>query len=193
MMRRASRDAGPSSFGWGVDGMMIVRESVVGRSNYFPCKRILCRNGTGGNAAMNSAKPTTRRKRGVVGVILRADRLLIIRRSLTVTAPGKLCLPGGGIERGESEPQALVREMQEELAIDVAPIRLCWRSVTPWGTNLAWWLARLDHTAEPVANPDEVAEVHWLSREEIRVTKGILPSLPPFVDAWELGEVDLDH
>lgn len=142
---------------------------------------------------MNSVKPTTRRKRGVVGVILREDRLLIIRRSLTVTAPGKLCLPGGGIEQGESESEALVREMQEELAIDVTPIRLCWRSVTPWGTNLAWWFAGLDQSAVPVANPDEVAEVHWMTRSEIRIASGILPSLPPFVVAWEKGELDFSQ
>ncbi len=171
MIRRASSDAGPSSIRWGVAGMTLVRESV----------------------AMNSVKPTTRRKRGVVGVILREDRLLIIRRSMTVTAPGKLCLPGGGIEQGESESEALVREMQEELAIDVEPIRLCWRSVTPWGTNLAWWLADLDRQVDPVPNPDEVAEVHWLNSGDIRMTNGILPSLPPFMDAWESGKVDLSH
>jgi 8-oxo-dGTP pyrophosphatase MutT (NUDIX family) len=142
---------------------------------------------------MNTAKPNTRRKRGVVGVILREDRLLIIRRSLIVTAPGKLCLPGGGIELGESESTALVREMQEELAIEVEPVRLCWRSVTPWGTNLAWWLARLSFEAVPVANPREVAEVHWMSRDDVRNTRDILPSLPPFIDAWETGQVDLNH
>ena len=141
---------------------------------------------------MNDSKPTTRRKRGVVGVIFRSERLLIIRRSLTVAAPGKLCLPGGGIELGESESVALVREMQEELAIDVKPIRLCWRSVTPWGTNLAWWLAHLDPQVTPIANPDEVAEVHWMSRDEIRTARDMLPSLPIFVDAWERGEVDLN-
>lgn len=139
-----------------------------------------------------NAKPTTRRKRGVVGVIFREQRLLIIRRSLTVNAPGKLCLPGGGIEAGESEEEALVREMQEELAIDVDPVRLCWRSVTPWGTNLAWWLAHLDDAVTPIANPEEVAEVHWMSRSEIRTSDGMLPSLPVFVDAWERGEVKLD-
>ena len=124
-------------------------------------------------------------------MIFRDERLLIIRRSMTVAAPGKLCLPGGGIELGESESEALVREMQEELAIDVDPIRLCWRSVTPWGTNLAWWLATLDHHITPVANPEEVAEVHWMTRNEIRTAKGMLPSLPTFVDAWERGDVDL--
>jgi 8-oxo-dGTP diphosphatase len=141
---------------------------------------------------MNSPKPTTRRKRGVVGVIFRQQRLLIIRRSLTVTAPGKLCLPGGAIEAGETEAEALVREMQEELAIDVEPVRLCWRSVTPCGTNLAWWLARLDETVTPVANPAEVAEIHWMSRSQIRNAKEMLPSLPTFVDAWQRGEVDLE-
>jgi (d)CTP diphosphatase len=141
---------------------------------------------------MNSPKPTTRRKRGVVGVIFRQQRLLIIRRSLTVTAPGKLCLPGGAIETGETEAEALVREMQEELAIDVDPVRLCWRSVTPWGTNLAWWLARLDETVTPVANPGEVAEIHWMSRSQIRTANEMLPSLPTFVDAWERGEVQLE-
>ncbi|MEM9644887.1 MAG: NUDIX domain-containing protein [Planctomycetota bacterium] len=127
----------------------------------------------------------------MVGVIFRHDRMLIIRRSLTVTAPGKLCLPGGGIEQGESEDEALVREMQEELAIDVNPKGLCWRSVTPWGTNLAWWLAELDESVEPVPNPDEVAEFFWMTRGEIEVAPDMLPSLPTFLDALTEGEVDL--
>lgn len=142
---------------------------------------------------MNSphVKPSTRRKRGVVGVIFREARLLIIRRALTVTAPGKLCLPGGAIESGETEQQALVREMQEELAIGVTPMELCYRSVTAWGTNLAWWHADLEHTQSPTANPDEVAEVFWMSRDEVRNAKDMLPSLPPFLEAWEQGEIDL--
>jgi 8-oxo-dGTP pyrophosphatase MutT (NUDIX family) len=140
---------------------------------------------------MNAGKPATRRKRGVVGVIFRHGRLLIIRRSLTVTAPGLLCLPGGAIEAGETEDQALIREMQEELAIDVRPIRRCWRSVTPWGTNLAWWLADLSLDARPVPNPDEVAEVYWMHQDEICHSEDLLPSLPAFVHACRAGEVNL--
>ncbi|MEE2937283.1 MAG: NUDIX domain-containing protein [Planctomycetota bacterium] len=143
------------------------------------------------NRFMNHAKPSIRHRRGVVGVIFRDDCLLVIRRSMTVAAPGMLCLPGGGIELGESEPEALVREMQEELAIDVDPIQLCWRSVTAWGTNLAWWLAHLDDEVTPVANPAEVAEFHWMTVEQIRGADNMLPSLPAFMDAWGRGEVDL--
>lgn len=139
-----------------------------------------------------SIKPSTRRKRGVVGVIFRNERLLVIRRSMTVTAPGKLCLPGGGIEKGETESQALVREMQEELAIDVTARGLCYRSVTSWGTNLAWWHADLPEDQIPTANPAEVAEVFWMSRDEVRIASDLLPSLPPFLRAWESGEIQAD-
>jgi 8-oxo-dGTP pyrophosphatase MutT (NUDIX family) len=140
----------------------------------------------------SQTRPSTRRKRGVVGIILRQGKICIIRRSQTVTAPGLLCLPGGGIEAGETEEEALVREMQEELAIDVVALRRCWRSVTSWGTNLAWWLAELDPSQDPVPNPDEVAEVHWMTPDQIRQADGMLASLPAFMDAWENGEVDLD-
>lgn len=98
---------------------------------------------------MNSPKPFVKGKRGVVGVMMRGHKLLTIRRSQYVTAPGKLCLPGGTIEFGESEEQALVREMKEELAIEVTPVRCCWRSITPWGTKLAFWYAELDENAVP--------------------------------------------
>ena len=144
------------------------------------------------NRTMNQSKQTARRPHGVVGVIFRNQRLLIIRRSLSVLAPGKLCLPGGGIERGETEPIALVREMREELAIDVQPIRLCWRSTTPMGTKLAWWIAHLEPDVTPIANPDEVAEVHWMTKKEIRTADDMLPSLPSFLDAWDRGDVNLD-
>ena len=130
-------------------------------------------------------------KRGVIGVIGRDDKFLVIRRSKTVTAPLKLCLPGGTIEEGETEPQTLVREMQEELAIDVTPVRCCCRSRTPWGTLLAWWVAKLDHDVTPVANPDEVAEYFWMTLDEIDQVRGALPSLPEFFQSIRRGEIDV--
>ncbi len=143
----------------------------------------------------NSARPVAatriNRKRGVIGVIFRDDRLLIIRRSLTVNAPGKLCLPGGGIERGESEEEALVREMQEEISVDVEPVRLCHRSVTPWGTRLAWWVSVIHGGVEPVANPEEVAEIHWMTPGDIATARNVLPSLPEFIAQWRAGRIDL--
>ncbi|WP_044252623.1 NUDIX hydrolase [Rhodopirellula sp. SWK7] len=139
----------------------------------------------------SSSSRRRNRKRGVIGVMFRHDRLLIIRRSLTVNAPGKLCLPGGGIEAGESEEEALIREMQEEILVDVEPVRLCHRSVTPWGTQLAWWIANINDEAEPVANPEEVAEIHWMTPDDIAQASNVLPSLPEFLSQWRAGQIDL--
>ena len=80
-------------------------------------------------------------RRGVVVVVLRDERFLVIRRSQHVRAPGTHCFPGGHIEPGESESDAARRELLEELAVETTPLRLLWRSITPWNVELAWWLA----------------------------------------------------
>ena len=118
----------------------------------------------------NSLEPV---RYGVVAVVPRDGQLLVIRRSSTVLAPRAICFPGGGIEPGESEPQALIREIQEELAVDILPVRCLWRSVTAWRIALAWWLASLPPNASPVPNPAEVEAVHWLTPDEIRAHPGI--------------------
>ena len=82
--------------------------------------------------------------------------------------------------------------MQEELGINVNPQQRCYRSVTSWGTNLAWWHAEMPNDEIPSANPDEVADVFWMTREDVRIAADVLPSLPPFLIAWENGEIPLD-
>ncbi|HEX4129423.1 MAG TPA: NUDIX domain-containing protein [Pirellulales bacterium] len=129
-------------------------------------------------------------RQGVVAVIERDGRLLVIRRSAQVVAPGAFCFPGGGIEPGESEEAALVRELREELCVPVQPVRLLWRSTTPWGVRLAWWRAGLAPSAvlEPVAA--EVESVHWLTPAEIRSLDGLLESNHHFFAALERGEIE---
>src|SRR6185295_10143313 len=86
-------------------------------------------------------------RRGIVAIIVRDDRFLVIRRSVHVVAPRAYCFPGGHLEAAETEPQALVRELHEELGISVGPVRRVWQSETPWGVKLACWLADMESTA----------------------------------------------
>ena len=62
-------------------------------------------------------------RQGAVAVVVRDDRFLVIRRSANVVAPGAFCFPGGGIEAGETEERALVREFREELGATIVPVR----------------------------------------------------------------------
>lgn len=55
----------------------------------------------------------------VAGAIERDGRYLAARRTRPDWAAGKWEFPGGKVERGESDEQALVREIREELGVEI--------------------------------------------------------------------------
>lgn len=140
-------------------------------------------------AGTSQEKPS--RPAGVVAVVTRGEQFLIIRRSQHVRSPGKFCFPGGSIEPGESEADAVVREFREELNALVAPVRLIWRSVTITNVDLAWWLVSLADEASLTPNPLEVHSVHWFTAAEALQLPDLLPSNRDFYAAWERGTFQL--
>jgi 8-oxo-dGTP diphosphatase len=130
-------------------------------------------------------------RHGAVGVIWRNEKLLVIKRSMNISAPGRFCFPGGGIEQGESEEMALIREMQEEIHSPVSPVRCVWRNVTRWGVSLAWWLAEMSDEVQPLANPEEVESIHWLTPEEMVTLPNLLDSNREFLQLAINGEINI--
>ena len=124
-------------------------------------------------------------QQGVVAVVPRGNQLLVIRRSQFVRAPGAYCFPGGAVEEGETESEALCRELREELGCDVVPLERIWRSVTAWQVELSWWLAELSAGAVLLPNPAEVESVHWLTVEELRELPQLLSSNREFLERWQ--------
>ncbi len=131
-------------------------------------------------------------RRGAVAICPRNDGcLLVIRRAASVIAPLTYCFPGGGLELGESEPEALVREVWEELAVAIRPIHRVWQCRTAWNVELAWWLAQLLPDAEPIPNPAEVASIHWFTPAEMAAQPALLSSNREFLDLVLTGRISL--
>ncbi|MCL2349115.1 MAG: NUDIX domain-containing protein [Planctomycetaceae bacterium] len=121
---------------------------------------------------------------GVIAVVMRNGKLLVIRRSEHVIAPRTLCFPGGGIEPGETPEQALVREFREELGETIVPLRQIWESVTPWRVHLRWWFGKLVEPFQFVPNEKEVEAVQWLTVGELRSHPDLLASNIPFLEKF---------
>lgn len=142
-------------------------------------------------AQARDARPTSPSvRRGVVIVVSHASKLLVIRRSAHVVAPRRHCFPGGHIEPGESEEQAVAREFREELGGEVIPGERLWKSVSPRGVHLNWWTAELRDAALPLApNPQEVEEAFWCGLQEMADLPDLLDSNREFLLAVAAGEI----
>lgn len=69
---------------------------------------------------MSSPGPTKRQIEVVGAVIVQDGKVYCAQRGMSGLLPGMWEFPGGKIEHGESEPEALAREIHEELACSVA-------------------------------------------------------------------------
>jgi 8-oxo-dGTP diphosphatase len=130
-------------------------------------------------------------RRGAVAVVVRDGRMLVIRRARTVVAPLVYCFPGGGIEGDETEEEALIRELREEVALAIRPVRRLWHCVTAWKVELAWWLGEMEPGAVPVANPREVESIHWYTPEEMARLPDLLESNREFLELLARREIAL--
>ena len=115
----------------------------------------------------------------VVGALVRGDRVLLAHRSASKHAfPGTWDLPGGVVEDGESELEALRRELDEELGVTItagSTSHLCRVSARPAGEPVeldAWLVAGWSGTPANRA-PEEHDAIGWFG----------LADLPPLAHA----------
>lgn len=109
--------------------------------------------------------------RVVCGILIWDDRVLVGRRKLNnKTLPGKWEFPGGKVEDGETEWQAIKREFKEELDIEVYPFH---RLRT---------LKLNDIEFTPFTLKFESGKAKLNEHEEVR-----------FVDKTEFAKLDLTH
>jgi ADP-ribose pyrophosphatase YjhB (NUDIX family) len=96
-------------------------------------------------------------------------RLLLIRRGHDPGA-GLWSVPGGRVERGETDAEAVIREISEETGLLVRPGGLI-GSVERPGTDPGTVYAIRDYAAEVIggtlAAGDDADDARWVTREEL--------------------------
>jgi ADP-ribose pyrophosphatase YjhB (NUDIX family) len=115
----------------------------------------------------------TRPYLAVSAAVFRNGRVLIVRRARP-PARDVYTLPGGGVELGETLEQAVIREIQEETALTIAPVGLAGyrQAIARDGDGrierhfvilpfAARWV-----TGEIALN-EELAEARWLRPDEL--------------------------
>lgn len=119
---------------------------------------------------------------GVVAVVQRDGRFLMIQRAEGILAGGAWCFVGGAIEPGEPQHDAVVREFREEVGGSVRAIRKVWEVTRGEKLRLHWWLAQLLNE-EFALNPAEVQAMRWCTREEIAALPNVLDTNRAFLAA----------
>ncbi|MBT2269561.1 NUDIX hydrolase [Rhodococcus erythropolis] len=119
-----------------------------------------------------------RRSASVVIVVMRtadgAPVFPVTKRPSKMRAhPGQFALPGGSVDPGESSEQAAVRELSEELGVDVPESNIIGRLddyVTRSGFVIRPFVVWSgEDIGGLIPNPDEVAQVYAVTSEELDV------------------------
>lgn len=126
----------------------------------------------------------------VAGVIIFESRILLGRRADHKSNPGKWEFPGGKVEPGESSFDAIVRELQEELGLQVTPIRTFDISSTLVNQQLITLeciLCRVNEIAD-ISSIDH-DEVRWFTVMDLYALDLALPDYPAFEKLTQSGPI----
>ena len=129
------------------------------------------------------------KKIAVIFVIKKGNEYLFQKRTHTGTQDGWYMMPGGHVDDGESVLHAAVRELKEELNIDVSENDLKFKLVKPEKSHISFFFEVEKYQGEIVNNePEKHGDLRFLpiSNSEI------YPSIAREIEAIEKGEMFLE-
>jgi NAD+ diphosphatase len=127
----------------------------------------------------------------IVRVTDGADGLLLGRQARW--PEGRFSLLAGYVEPGETLEEAVRREVLEESGVALGSVAYIASQPWPFPSSLMLGFTALAERGDPAPGDDELAEVRWFEREEVRRAargEGPLMLAPPYsiarrlIDAW---------
>lgn len=106
---------------------------------------------------MSSLKPVT------AGIIVRDGKILLAQREKEDSAGGLWEFPGGGVEKNETPDMCIVRELKEEIDMDVKALSLYEAIPTDWGGIILIYLCVGYGTPKPI----ECQDIRWVAPEDL--------------------------
>lgn len=105
-------------------------------------------------------------------IILLKNKILVTQRSENMKLPLKWEFPGGKLELGESEEDCIIREIKEEINLDITLLKKLSNNVHDYGTfeiNLIPYLAKhisgeielSEHKAYKLLDKNELLSLDW--------------------------------
>ncbi|MCX5240468.1 NUDIX domain-containing protein [Streptomyces prunicolor] len=102
-------------------------------------------------------------REAIAAVGRRGERVLVIQRGPLARPPGYWAPLSGKLEPGETQEEAVVRAVHEEVGLRAFPQAKVWESQTEDGAfRLHWWTAEAEE-GEVVMQPSEVSDARWVT------------------------------
>lgn len=124
----------------------------------------------------------------VYGLLERDEKVLLLERKNTIYMNGMYSLPAGRVEPGETMTQAVIREIKEEVGLNVAaeslrPVHLAHRVQDSY---VDVFFTAKDWQGEPVnMEPDKCGDVSWHAKD--RLPENTIPFIGLVIGHIALG------
>jgi 8-oxo-dGTP diphosphatase len=122
-------------------------------------------------------------------IIVFGEKILVTQRSASMTLPLKWEFPGGKIQEGESEEECILRELKEELSIDVRIMKRLTCSEFHYDTFSITLIPFLVAYLGGEIQLSEHKEAKWLVKEELISLNWAAADIPILNELLQSGYV----
>lgn len=128
-------------------------------------------------------------------IIAKNGKIFVARRADHKKAfPGLFELVGGHVEKGETFEEAVIREVKEEVCLDIEIITIIdafkYYSEDEYKAEVIYLCRQIDPDQEPIIDPDDHSEGMWIGPDEVHKIERDTEEVRAIRKAFEILELE---